>query len=378
MLLAHISDLHLGKKLHEFSLLEDQEYILMKVLEIVKEKKVDGILIAGDVYDKSVPPADSIQLFDEFLTLLAQLDVPVFVVSGNHDSPERLSYGARLLKSKKIFFSPVFQGDLEPVTLKDEYGPLHVHLLPFVKPATVRKVYPEEEIGSYNQAVKVAVKNMKVDAFERNILIAHQFVTGALRCESEDVSVGGVDNVDAGVFSDFDYVALGHLHSPQHVGRPQVRYCGTPLKYSVSESNHSKSLTLVEFGPKGVVDIETIPLIPKRDLRKIKGTYMELTARENYEGTDTEDYIYVTLTDEQDVVDALAKLRAIYPNVIGLEYDNMRTRKNQQIGAAEEVENKSPLDLFDDLYALQNNVKMDKIQREYVQTLMEEIWEDRI
>lgn len=375
MILAHMSDLHLGKRLHEFSLLEDQEYILTQALEILKEKKVDGILLAGDIFDKSIPSAEAVQLFDEFLTKLARLGIWIFVISGNHDSPERLSYGARLLKDNKIYLSPVFQGNLDPVTVEDVHGPVHVHLLPFVKPATVRKVYPDEEIRTYNQAVKTVVENMTVDPSARNILVAHQFVTGALRCESEDVSVGGVDNVDASVFDPFDYVALGHLHSPQWVKREQVRYCGTPLKYSVSESSHNKSLTLVEIGEKSCIGVETIPLHPLRDLRKIKGTYMELTARENYKDTNTQDYIYVTLTDEQEVMDALAKLRSIYPNVIGMEYDNTRSRRQQEVGSAVEVENKTPLDLFDDLYVLQNNAKMEPRQREFVQQLIEEIWE---
>jgi exonuclease SbcD len=375
MLLAHLSDLHLGKRLHEYSLLEDQAYILTQILEVLRDRMVDGVILAGDVYDKSIPSADAVQLFDDFLTGLARLEVPVFVISGNHDSPERIAYGARLLNSHRIYLSPVFRGMMEPVVLEDEFGLVAIHLMPFVKPATVRKTYPEEEIHTYNDGVKTVVGRMAIDPTLRNILIAHQFVTGSLRCESEDISVGGVDNVDGATFAPFDYVALGHLHSPQWVGGALARYCGTPLKYSVSEADHQKSMTLIHLGPKGQTTVEEVPYKPLRNLRKIRGTYMELTAKEHYKDTQTDDFIFATLTDEHDVMDALAKLRTIYPNMIGLEYDNTRTRTHQAVGLPTEVDKKTPVDLFDDFFEVQNNQRMDDQQRTFVVEIMETIWE---
>lgn len=377
MLIAHLSDLHLGKRLHEFSLLEDQEFILMQALEIIKEKEVEGVIVAGDIYDKSIPSADAVQLFDDFLTRLAGLGVSIFVVSGNHDSPERVAYGSRLLDPLRIYLSPVFRGDVKPVVLEDDHGEIYFYMMPFVKPATVRKAYPDEEIQTYHGAVKAVIDHMEVDPAKRNILIAHQFVTGAKRSDSEDVSVGGVDNVDVEAFAPFDVVALGHLHSPQWVGRETIRYCGTPLKYSVSEVDHIKSLTLLHIGPKGSLDVETVPFRPMRDLRKIKGSYMELTAKESYQDTETEDYIHATLTDEHDILDAMAKLRTIYPNMVGLEYDNARTQNHQQVGAATDLDKKSPLDLFGDFYEMQNNAKLDPSQRAFMEEIMEEIWEGR-
>lgn len=374
MKLIHMSDLHLGKRLHEFSLLEDQEYILTQALELIQKEQAELVLLAGDIYDKSIPSGEAMQLFDGFLTKLANMGVTVIAISGNHDSPERVAYGGNLFRRHGVHMSPVFQGDLKPVVVEDAHGPVHIYSLPFVKPPVVRKAYPDREITTYQQAVKTVVDEIPLQPEVRNILISHQFVTGAVTCDSEDLSVGGVDNVDAEVFQSFDYVALGHLHSPQSIGRDSIRYCGSPLKYSVSESSHTKSLTVVHLGPKGTMEITNVPLKPLRDLRKIKGTYMELTARENYKDSNLEDYVHATLTDEQDVMDAMAKLRTIYPNIISLEYENTRTRSHQQVGAPEEVESKSPLVLFEDFYQVQNNQPMNQEQRAFVQNLVEEIW----
>lgn len=374
MKLVHMSDLHLGKRLHEFSLLEDQEYILTQAMEKIREEEVDAVILAGDLYDKSIPSGEAVQLFDRFLTILSNMGVTVIAISGNHDSPERVAYGGNLFRRQGVHMSPVFQGDLDPIILEDSHGPVYIYSLPFVKPPVVRKAYPDLELTSYHQAVKAVIDRIQEPQGARSILVAHQFVTGAVTCDSEDISVGGVDNVDAEVFRLFDYVALGHLHSPQWIGRETVRYCGSPLKYSVSEANHTKSLTVVDLGPKGTVEMKTIPLHPLRDLRKIKGTYMELTARENYKDSNVEDYIHVTLTDEQDVLDAMAKLRTIYPNIVSLEYENTRTRNQQEVGSPEDVDKKTPMDLFEDFYEVQNNQPMNEEQRNFVQQLMDEIW----
>lgn len=375
MKLIHLSDLHIGKRVNEFSMIEDQKYILKVILNIIDDEKPDGVLIAGDVYDKSVPSAEAVQLLDDFLCRLAERKLPTYIISGNHDSAERLSFGGRLMDMSGIHLSPVYNGKVEPFTLTDEYGKVNIYMLPFIKPVNVRRFFPDSEIESYTYAIKVAVDSMNVDEKERNIIVTHQFVTGASRSESEEISVGGSDNVDASVFDAFDYVALGHIHGPQKIGRESVRYCGTPLKYSFSEANHKKSVTVVEMGEKGKIEIRTVPLVPKRDLREIKGRYEEILLKENYEGTNTEDYIHITLTDEEDIPDVMNILRIIYPNIMKLDYDNKRTRSNQAVGMAENVEKKSPLELFSEFYYDRNGQSMCEVQTAFMQNLIEEIWE---
>ena len=224
----HLSDLHLGKRVYEFSMYEDQKYILKQILEIAGEQKADAVLISGDVYDKPIPPAEAVQLFDDFLTALSDRKVPVYVISGNHDSAERLSFGARLMTQSSVFMSAAFHGTVQKYSLQDEYGTVNFYLLPFLKPTIVRQAYPEAEIGSYQEAVQYVLAQTPVEKSQRNVLLAHQFVTGAKTSESEEILVGGLDNMDASLFDDFDYVALGHIHTPQKIGRETVRYCGTP------------------------------------------------------------------------------------------------------------------------------------------------------
>lgn len=376
MKFIHLSDLHIGKRVNEFSMLEDQKYILKVILGIIDDEKPDGIIIAGDVYDKSVPSAEAVQLLDDFIFRLAERKVPTYIISGNHDSAERLAFGGRLMDASGIHISPVYDGQVTPHTLSDEYGKVNVYMLPFIKPVNVRRFFPDNEIESYTDAVKIAVDNMNVDESERNIIITHQFVTGASRSDSEDVSVGGTDNVDVTVFDCFDYVALGHIHGPQRMTRDTVRYCGTPLKYSFSEANHKKSVTVVEMGAKGEVEVRTVPLTPYRDMREIKGTYDEITLKENYENTNCDDYMHIILTDEEDIPDAMNKLRVIYPNLMKLDYDNKRTRSNQIVGGAEDVERKSPFTLFSEFYKKQNNQPMSDEQNVFIQNLIDEIWRD--
>ncbi len=376
MKFIHISDLHLGKRVNEFSMLEDQKHILEQILRIVDGERPDGALIAGDVYDKSVPPVEAVQLFDDFLVQLSRRGVKAFVISGNHDSAERIAFGGRLMCESGVYLSPVYEKEILPVTLEDEFGPLDVFLLPFVRPAHVRRFFPEAEIESYTAALETAISGMARTEGRRSVLVTHQFVTGAVRSESEDVSVGGTDNVDARVFDGFDYVALGHLHRAQCVGRETVRYCGTPIKYSFSEAKDEKSVTVVEMGMKGDVSVRAVPLEPLREMREVRGTYMELTDRRLYEGTNVEDYLRVTLTDEEDVPDAIARLRTIYPNIMRLDYDNRRTRMNAELLGAEAVESKSPLELFDEFYQRQNNAPMSDEQRAFVEGLIAKIWRD--
>lgn len=371
MKLLHISDLHLGKRLHDRSLLEDQRHILHEILALAEAEQPDGVLIAGDVYDKAVPSAEAVELFDDFLVRLSERTAHIFLISGNHDSPERIAFGGRLMDAKGVHVSPVYAGAVEPVTLTDEFGPVDIWLLPFVKPVHVRRFFPEAEITNYTEALAAAIGQMPVDTGRRNVLVTHQFVTGAATCESEEHTVGGTDNVDAAVFAPFDYVALGHLHGAQSISRPGIRYCGSPLKYSFSESHHEKSVTMVTLSADGLDEIRTLPLTPLRDMRQIRGSYLELTERSFYEGTAREDYLQVILTDEEDVPEAIARLRAIYPNILRLDYDNCRTRSAGEF-TGEAIPEKSPLELFDELYQRMNGREMSERQRQLVLSLLEE------
>lgn len=378
MKFIHLSDLHLGKRVNEFSMSEDQEYILTKIINIIDEQKPDGVIIAGDVYDKSVPSAEAVELFDDFLVCLAKRDLKVFVISGNHDSAERIAFGGRLMDKSGIYMSPVFDGKVEPITLKDDFGDVNTYMLPFIKPSNVRRFYPENEIVTYTDAVKTVVDSMEIDVSKRNVLVTHQFVTGAVRSESEDISVGGTDNVDASVFESFDYVALGHIHSSQKCGGEYIRYSGTPLKYSFSEANDKKTVTVVEMNDKGNISLDFIPLVPKRDMVEIKGTYDELTLKSFYENTTyQDDYIHITLTDEEDIPDVLTKLRVIYKNIMKLDYDNKRTRTMNEIDGAENVKEKTPFEHFSEFYELQNGQPLSDEQTEFVSDIIEQLWEGK-
>lgn len=372
MKLFHLSDLHIGKRVNEFSMIEDQKYILTQILYAADQEKPDGILISGDVYDRTIPTAEAVQVFDAFLTRLSEQKIPAFIISGNHDSAERLAFGSSLMGKSGIYFSKVYDGTVEKIPMQDAYGTVWIYLLPFLRPSTIRHALPEraEEVQSAADAVRIALEQTKIDEKERNVLLAHQFVTGAKRCDAEELQVGDVDQIPAELFASFEYVALGHIHSPQKVGRETVRYCGAPLKYAFSEAGQEKSITVVELKEKGSVDLRTIPLKPLHDLRKIRGTYLEVTAKSFYENRDCEDYLQVTLTDEENVPDGMAKLRTIYPNLMRLEYDNKRTRSNAEVRAAERVEEKSELELFQEFYELQNNQLMTEVQEQFVEELL--------
>lgn len=385
MKLVHLSDLHLGKRVNEFSMIEDQAYILRKIISIIDEEKADGVMIAGDVYDKSIPPLEAVSLFDDFLTLLSKRKIPVFIISGNHDSAERVSFGSDLMKASSVYFSPAYDGNIQAITINqnneiDQFGPINIYMLPYIKPALVKAFLKNSEEGetiqSYTHALSYVINSMKIDSSVRNVLIAHQFVTGAITCDSEDLSVGGSDNVDVEVFDAFDYVALGHLHGPQKVGREDVRYCGTPLKYSFSEVNHKKALLFVELGEKGQISYKSIPLEALHDMREIKGTYEEVTLLQNYQNTKTDDYMSIILTDEDEIPQAFGKLQAIYKNLMKLTYDNQRSRLNKQIENLSDIEKISPIDIFSTFYEEQNNRPMDEFQQNFVKSMIEKIWED--
>lgn len=375
MKFIHLSDLHLGKRLYEFSMICDQEYILNQILKIIDENGAEGVLIAGDVYDKPVPPAEAVLLFDRFLTGLRERNLEVFVISGNHDSRERLAFGSEIMRRSGIHLSPVFSGEISPEIVEDEYGPLYVWMMPFLRPADVRHFFPEEKIESYNDAVHAVIRRMEIDTGRRNLMVAHQFVTGAFRSDSEDISVGGLDNVDRAAFEPFDYTALGHIHSPQQIPGALARYCGSPLKYSFSEANQQKSVVLIDIKEKGSLDIRLIPLVPCREMRELRGSYEELTSRKNYENTDTDAYIHVTLTDDGDIHDAVGRLRTIYPNIMLLDYDNRRTRSAEEAGWDSSGEEKSEIDFFAELFELQNGRAMDEEERRMIAGVFEQIKE---
>lgn len=375
MLIIHLSDLHLGKRVNGYSMLEDQKYILDEILTVIDEQKPQAIIIAGDVYDKPVPSAEAVQLFDDFLYSLTQRNLQMLVISGNHDSPERIAFGSRFMGKSGVHMSQVYNGKADLVTLSDKYGEINFYLLPFIKPSNVRRYFPDKEINTYTDAVKLAVSQMNINEKGRNILITHQFVTGAVLSESESIMVGGTDNVESYVFDSFDYVALGHIHRPQNIGE-KIRYCGTPLKYSQSEINHIKSVTIVDIAEKGNLEISVVPLKPLHEMREIRGTYNEITLYDNYINTNLEDYVFIILTDEEDEPDVISKLRTIYPNLMKLEYDNTRTRNSSVLSEVEKIENKSETELLSEFFEKQNGKEMSAEQLEYAEKLLEQIKEE--
>lgn len=368
MKLIHLADLHLGKQVNGFSMMEDQRYILEEIIRMIRQEEADAVMIAGDVYDKPVPPAEAVSLFDEFLETLAKMGKEVFVISGNHDSAERLAFGSGLMNRSGIHISPVYSGEIQPVTVSDEYGEVNFWLLPFLKPVHVRRFIEDEKeketVKTYDQALQYVLSHLPVDPQIRNILLTHQFITGAKTSDSEDFSVGGIDHVEAEHFRPFDYTALGHIHRPQKAGSETIRYCGSPLKYSFSEADREKSVPVIELGKKGDISLRLEPLSPLHDMREIRGTYEQVTEKSFYEQKDLQScYVRVTLTDEEDVPDALGKLRLVYPLLMRLDYDNTRTRIQNEVSGEEAAEVKTPEDLLEDFYRLQNNHDMNERQK---------------
>lgn len=379
MKLIHLSDLHLGKIVNGFSMLEDQRYILTKIINVIDDEKPDAVLIAGDVYDRSVPSAEAVTLFDDFLNRLASRNLETFVISGNHDSAERISFASRLIDKSGVHFSPIFRGEITPYTLTDDFGSVNFYMLPFVKPAVVAEIYPDEKekIKTYTDAVRVIFNHLDLDLTMRNVLITHQFVTGATRSDSEEKSLGGADNVDTEVFYDFDYVALGHIHRPQNIVQNKIRYSGSPLKYSFSEMDYEKSVTIIELGKKNEVMVRTAPLTPEKDLQELRGSFDELVSRDFYEKLKTDDYFRIVLTDEDDILNAMDKLRVIYPNIMLLEYDNSRTRNNANVLKDVNIDELSPFELFAEFYEKQNGRPLDEAPKNYLKKLINEIWEEK-
>lgn len=383
MRFIHLSDLHIGKRVNGFPMLEDQRYILEQILKKTKESAADAVIIAGDIYDKPVPSAEAVDLFDDFLVGLTRLGVRVFLISGNHDSAERISYAGRLLRESQVYISPRFDGILHPIRITDDYGTVNIYLIPYIHPSLVRNAWPEEKVGSYDDAMRVLLEKSGVDPGARNLAVVHQFVTAGGQSpeetDSEEKHVGGLDNVDASAFDAFDYVALGHLHGPQRIGRDTIRYAGSPLKYSFSEEKQNKSITLAELKEKGKVTYDLLPLEARRDLRTVRGSFEEVTSPEFTARRKGDDYYRVILTDENDVPNALSRLRRrFYENLMILEYDNTRTSSDVRIEAEEGEEEKEPIEVLGDLYQMQNGREMSPLQKETAEKLIRRIWGEDI
>lgn len=386
MKLLHISDLHLGKVVNHISMLEDQEYLFFgPILDIIRSEQPDGIIIAGDVYDSSTATKGAMDLMDRMLEKLAELRIPAFIISGNHDSETFVGFGESFFSLGGIHLSPQFSGKAKAVTMKDGYGEVTIYLLPYLTPALVRKHFPDKTIASFTDAVRTVVESLCIDTSKRNVLVAHQFVTGASRTESERVQVGGTDNVDASVFNGFDYVALGHIHRPQYIGRkpeepgpgPVIRYSGSPLKYSFSEVNDVKSVTVVELGEKGKLSIHLDPLVPRTDMAELRGTFEELTKKSFYDGKPFKDqYLRITLTDDYDIANVRERLLKVYPKLMTIDFDNSRTRSSQVIEALDDIKRMSPIDLVEKFFELQTGSEMKEEQKAYSQKLLDQVFEE--
>lgn len=375
MKLIHISDLHLGKRFHNYSMIEEQKYILQEILRIIDREAAEAVLIAGDIYDKPVPPAEAVSLFDDFLVELAERALSVFVISGNHDSPERVAFASRLIAHSGVYLSPVYRGEVEPIVLNDAYGEIAFYLLPFVKPVHVRHFYPEEKIENYSDAMRCAIAHMDIDTGRRNVLLAHQFVAGVSGSGSEELMVGGLDAIEAEVFAVFDYTALGHIHRPQKAGRESIYYSGSPMKYSFSEVGQEKSLSVVELKEKGELSIRKVKLVPMRDVSEYRGSYKELIEKGRSTEVETNDFVKLILTDEQEIPNAFYNLRTIYPNLMQMEYDNKRTQGMRGEYKPEAAEELMPGELFSGFYEQMNNQPLEAGQKQYIDKIIEEIWD---
>lgn len=377
MKLMHLSDLHLGKLALEQSMIDDQKYILNQIIDIVKKEKVDIVLIAGDVYDKSIPTIEAVNLFSNFLTKLYKLKVLVFVISGNHDSKDRLSFGNELFVDNGIYIEGIFNGNLRCETANDKYGKLNIYMLPFIKPVEIKRFYPDEIIDTYEDAIKCILKHSSINKNERNIIMVHQFVTSlgedVIRSDSESISLGGIDNIDVTLFKDFDYVAMGHIHGPQKVGRETVRYSGSPLKYSFSEVNQKKSVCIIEFNSKEDINISKIPLIPIKDMRVIKGPFDKLISKEIVNLENKNDYLDVILTDDDYIINAIGKLRKFYPNILKLEYENKISSNEVLDNIDIDKSNMSPIDLFSEFYKMQNGIELSVKKKKIIEEVIKEV-----
>ena len=381
MKILHLADLHIGKIIHEQSMLEDQKYMLNQIITKIKEEKIELVLISGDVYDRSVPPSDAVSVLNNFLkTLIKELKIKVCMIAGNHDSKERLSFGSEIFADDGLYISSIYNGKIDKVQIEDDYGKINIYMLPYIKPIEVKQYFDEEEnISSYHDAVKQIIVKENIDESERNIILSHQFVTAGNeepeKSESETLCLGGTENVDVSCYDKFDYVALGHIHGPQRIGRDTARYAGTMLKYSFSEVNQKKALTILDFKEKENLTIDFIPLKPLRDMRVIKGPIEELTKEENYSGTNREDYIRAIITNEEQVYDAIGQMKKVYPNILRLEIENSKMSSNTEMKMSDldNIKKKDELELFNEFYKYQNNQELNEAQLKIMKSVIKEV-----
>ncbi len=378
MRILHTSDLHLGKKVHEYSMIEDQSFILDQILAYVKNQEADALIISGDIYDKSLPSEAAINLLNDFLTRLSEMDLPVYIIPGNHDSADRLSFGNWLMAKSSVYIQGPYRGKIKPHYLNDEYGKLAIYSLPYIRPSAIKSFFPDRQIDSYEDAVRLCIGAMGIDKNIRNIILAHQFVSGASRTDSEILSLGGTDSIPSSLFKDFDYVGLGHIHRPQKMASDYIRYSGSPLKYSISEQNDKKSLVQIDLFEKGSTQIYLLPLKPLRDLREIRGKYDQIILKKNYENTDTNDYVHIVLEDQLEVPNAMANLSLVYPYILKLDYDNLRSRTESNVKSLSAIEKRSEMDLLKDFYLAQNGSPMSAYQENLSLSIFKEIREEEI
>lgn len=380
MKILHLSDLHIGKIVLEQSMLEDQKYMLDQIIDEIKKEKIEVVLISGDVYDRSVPPADAVDVLDNFLkVLIKDLKIKVFMIAGNHDSKERLNFGSKIFANDGLYICANYNGKLDKVELEDEFGKLNIYMLPYIKPVEVKKYFEDMEILSYNDAVKAVLENEEINKDERNIIISHQFVTAGNeepeKSDSETIFLGGTENVDVSCYSDFDYVAIGHIHGPQRIGRDTARYAGTILKYSFSEVNQNKCLTVLDFREKDSLDIKLVPIKPLRDMRVIKGPIEELLKEENYITTNREDYIRAIITNEEPVYDAIGQIKKVYPNTLRLDIENSKVTAGLEANMTnlDNIKKKDEVELFNEFFNFQHNQDLSDIQLEIIKDVVKEV-----
>jgi len=382
MKIIHTADWHLGKIVNEFSMVDDQKYILDSLVELIKDEKPDALVIAGDLYDRSIPPVEAVELLDEvFCRILLELKTPVLVIAGNHDGPERISFASKLLINNGLYIAGTFDGIVKKVTLMDTYGPVNFYMLPYTDPRQVKNIYSDDAITGHDSAFKRVIGDIgkSMSQSERNVLVAHGYVT---KMGSEDIvtsdserplSIGGTDLVDYENFTCFNYTALGHLHGPQRVGLDNIRYSGSILKYSFSEANHKKGATVVELGADGTAEISHRELLPKRDMRVIKGPINSLIDPEVYSQGNTNDYVFACLTDKGELVDPISKLRAVYPNIMGLGRENNEVHEQSRTSASEGYKNKSKGELFDEFFLSINGTPLSDEGKNIINDVVEEV-----
>ena len=378
MKILHLADLHLGKILQEQSFLEDQKYMLNKIIEKIKEENIETILISGDIYDRSIPPTEAVDLLDEFLNvLIRELKRKVFIIAGNHDSKERLGFGNKIFEEEGLYISSKYDGKLKKVELEDEYGKLNIYMLPFVKPVEVKQYFDDEQFG-YDEMIHKIIEKEEINTNERNIILTHQFVTArgeeVERTDSEVLSLGGTDNVDVSNYDKFDYVAIGHVHRPQRIGRDTARYAGTMLKYSFSEIYKDKQATILTISKNKQISLSHHLLKPLRDMREMECSLESLLKRKCEIGNE-EDYMHVILTDEEQILDAIGKVRTVYPNVMQISFKNRRHMMQYETIQMKEnqIADQNPMELFEQFYKMQNHIDLDEKRAQMAISIFEEV-----